>query len=430
MQVALPRGPAVPSPAEAKRSAPAFVRAWIDAVPMFARQPDASEWREQTERQDQTEKQGQRDQQRQALATDAATAEQPADVLRKAERDIDPSSRTFARQAAREQIDQRYAQDRQSFRQTLRDARVQPPAPPARVELGADPAQEISHETSGATADASSHDDPPGRAPQSLNANPRPAPATPVCSTQPPNPQPTSAQSATPATATMESTLAASAAPSSATAQASMATASAAVIEGASSATGAAVGNQPQSGQPTAPTSTSSVAATRETVRSVTVNDKAPAADRGAEPADPSENIDKILRVLRQQIGRERSTTIMRIDPPHLGSLRLQMDLRKEAMSLRIDTQTPLAHRLLSDEIDRLRAGLEATGIQLTRVEIVPPPVLDAAQRQPPQDQGRRRAGRSKGDAGTDARTTSPESDERSRAAPISAAEPRVNLVA
>jgi hypothetical protein len=92
-----------------------------------------------------------------------------------------------------------------------------------------------------------------------------------------------------------------------------------------------------------------------------------------AENASRSENIERIVRVVRLRMGSEHSHTIMRLDPPELGSLRLEMDLRGHALALRVDTSTELAHRLLSEDVEELRRGLEASGIQLGRVEIRPP---------------------------------------------------------
>ena len=94
---------------------------------------------------------------------------------------------------------------------------------------------------------------------------------------------------------------------------------------------------------------------------------------RAAENADRTANIERIVRMIAQRIRGERSHTVMRLDPPELGSLRLQMDLKRELLALRIDTSTHVAHRLLSADVDRLRRGLEASGIQVERIEVRPP---------------------------------------------------------
>ena len=91
------------------------------------------------------------------------------------------------------------------------------------------------------------------------------------------------------------------------------------------------------------------------------------------QPGKSDTNVERVLRVLRSQIGRENARVTLRLDPPELGTVRLQMDLRKDVLSLRIDTQTTMAHRLLSEQVESLRQGLHATGIELERVEIRPP---------------------------------------------------------
>ncbi|TWT45435.1 Flagellar hook-length control protein FliK [Phycisphaerae bacterium RAS1] len=93
---------------------------------------------------------------------------------------------------------------------------------------------------------------------------------------------------------------------------------------------------------------------------------------RGAEAAtrESDMNIERIVRVLQTQIDRNRSTTVIRLDPPELGMIRLRLDLRNDALSLRIESQSDVAHRLLRSELDALRSSLDAAGIHLQQVEL------------------------------------------------------------
>ena len=93
-----------------------------------------------------------------------------------------------------------------------------------------------------------------------------------------------------------------------------------------------------------------------------------------AESAERTENLKRIVRVVSQHLRENSSRTVMRIDPPELGSLRLEMNLRGDALTLRIDTSTHLARHLLQEDVEKLRHGLEAAGIHLERVEVRPPP--------------------------------------------------------
>jgi flagellar hook-length control protein FliK len=92
-----------------------------------------------------------------------------------------------------------------------------------------------------------------------------------------------------------------------------------------------------------------------------------------AETADREANVERILRTISSRIGKQRSIATLLLDPPELGNVRLHMDLRKDALTLRMDTQTHVAHRLLTQELDSLRHGLESAGIHLERVEVRPP---------------------------------------------------------
>ena len=140
-----------------------------------------------------------------------------------------------------------------------------------------------------------------------------------------------------------------------------------------------------QSGKPAGnarPAATVSPAHTdaRSPLKTVHVATKSAANAEQAETTDRQANIERVLRTIHSRLGRERSTAILLLDPPELGSIRLRMDLRKDALSLRMDTQTQVAHRLLMQELNSLRQGLESAGIHLERVEVRPPsPPSDGA---------------------------------------------------
>ena len=108
-----------------------------------------------------------------------------------------------------------------------------------------------------------------------------------------------------------------------------------------------------------------------------------PASDGTTGSAEDAErtsdaNLEQILRTAQTQIGKDRAVATLRLDPPELGTVRLHLDLRGEQLGLVIEAQTPAARRVLEGELDKLRHGLEAGGIQLERVE------LRTAAREPP----------------------------------------------
>ncbi|MEW6199598.1 MAG: flagellar hook-length control protein FliK [Planctomycetota bacterium] len=105
--------------------------------------------------------------------------------------------------------------------------------------------------------------------------------------------------------------------------------------------------------------------------------------EAGETTRNPDVNIERILRLVHSRIGQERSVATLRLDPPELGTVRVHMDLRKENLSLRIETQTPAAQRLLHEQVETLRQGLEASGIYLDRIEIRAPEAGDGPDSQP-----------------------------------------------
>lgn len=87
-------------------------------------------------------------------------------------------------------------------------------------------------------------------------------------------------------------------------------------------------------------------------------------------PGENDANIEQIVRWARSRLEGQRSTTVMRLDPPLLGTLRLRLDLDHGAAVLTIDADQPLAQRLLSEHLDTLHRGFEAAGIRLEHVEV------------------------------------------------------------
>lgn len=82
---------------------------------------------------------------------------------------------------------------------------------------------------------------------------------------------------------------------------------------------------------------------------------------------------EQLLRVLRSRMSDRQSQVTMRLDPPSLGAIRISMEVNGRDLALRIDSETHLAHHLLSEQADELRSALEAGGIRLERLELHPP---------------------------------------------------------
>jgi len=93
-----------------------------------------------------------------------------------------------------------------------------------------------------------------------------------------------------------------------------------------------------------------------------------------AESAEEGTAAERVVRVLKAQFGRDSGTSVIRLDPPELGYLRVELNLRRDGVTLLVDTQTAAAHELLSQDVDGLRSQLEAAGLRADRIEVRPPP--------------------------------------------------------
>ncbi len=309
-----------------------------------------------------------------------------AAVIQDAERRAAPGSRSFRRQATRAAGAEHFAQRREQFRQALHRASSEKPATRASSspegQAQGDAARKVAADEK-ASAQATAQ-----KSPTSARTTP---PATISGSGQasrtsaaggdragvrnPPAPTPTLGALATAARIRAAQT------------QAAVRPAGVATGGGAGRAAGAVRGGAAGGGKG---------AADGIAVRGVEprggrarVGPQRARFTGAAKDADRSENIERMVRVIRASFKGGRSHTVMRFEPGALGSLRLQLDLRGDALAVRIDTSTELAHRLLSRETEKLRDGLEASGIRLERIEIRPPsPAVGSAEQSPAQQDG------------------------------------------
>ena len=91
------------------------------------------------------------------------------------------------------------------------------------------------------------------------------------------------------------------------------------------------------------------------------------------QPADQTaqENLNRIVQIIRSNIGRRQSQMTVQLDPPQLGKLRLDIRLNDNILQLNIMTETTEARQIIIDRMETLRANLETSGIQISRFEVV-----------------------------------------------------------
>lgn len=89
-------------------------------------------------------------------------------------------------------------------------------------------------------------------------------------------------------------------------------------------------------------------------------------------------SFERLLRAVRGRLKESRSTMTMRLDPPTLGSIRVSMSVDRGRVSLDVATETQLAHRMLTSEVESLRRSLEAVGARLDEFVVRSPDPQDA----------------------------------------------------
>lgn len=83
-------------------------------------------------------------------------------------------------------------------------------------------------------------------------------------------------------------------------------------------------------------------------------------------------NVERLLRFVSRHRGDSKTTATMRLEPAELGKIRIKMDWQGSRLTLRISAENDVAQRLLNQDVDALRRGLQAAGIQLERAEVRP----------------------------------------------------------
>jgi flagellar hook-length control protein FliK len=104
-----------------------------------------------------------------------------------------------------------------------------------------------------------------------------------------------------------------------------------------------------------------------------------PASARKPEPSgtSPGQNdevrevFEKLVRNIRLNAGTRNSTARIRLSPPELGQVRVEVKLRDENLSLRIHAETPEAREVLGERLESLRAALQQHGLVAERIELI-----------------------------------------------------------
>lgn len=78
---------------------------------------------------------------------------------------------------------------------------------------------------------------------------------------------------------------------------------------------------------------------------------------------------ERIARAVQVRIGRSESVVRIRLDPPSLGQVRVEVRMKQDQVYLRLTTETAEARSVLMSQIGNLRASLEEQGLRVQRIE-------------------------------------------------------------
>jgi flagellar hook-length control protein FliK len=85
---------------------------------------------------------------------------------------------------------------------------------------------------------------------------------------------------------------------------------------------------------------------------------------------EAARSMDRVIEVVRANVGLRNSSMTMRLEPPELGQMRIDARLRNDVLSLRIEASSDAAREMLQSRFDDLRQALERHGISVDRFEI------------------------------------------------------------
>jgi len=85
---------------------------------------------------------------------------------------------------------------------------------------------------------------------------------------------------------------------------------------------------------------------------------------------DMQENVDRIVKTARIALSRNNSVVQLRLDPPELGTLKIEIKQNASGLNLQIQAGNLRAQQLLQQNANELRTALDNSGIQTNQIEI------------------------------------------------------------
>ncbi|MFH1022441.1 MAG: flagellar hook-length control protein FliK [Planctomycetota bacterium] len=85
----------------------------------------------------------------------------------------------------------------------------------------------------------------------------------------------------------------------------------------------------------------------------------------GPSPAERVEMMERVVRTMRMTLEEGAGRVQIRLNPPQLGYLRMELAMRDGVLSANFQTETPAARHILQNHLPELKESLAQSGIQL-----------------------------------------------------------------
>lgn len=138
--------------------------------------------------------------------------------------------------------------------------------------------------------------------------------------------------------------------------------------------------SQPRSSAPLVLTATPIAVADTLTTLMPQPTDSTGTATTTTTPAQPSEhaaraehdalNAARLARGLQSAVNQRGGAVTLRLTPPELGTVRVQMQVQASRVSVQFHAETPQAASLLAQQLGQLRTTLEGQGLQVDRIAV------------------------------------------------------------
>jgi len=100
--------------------------------------------------------------------------------------------------------------------------------------------------------------------------------------------------------------------------------------------------------------------------------------EAGSKPGEPGgteaarrQDFAQLVRLVRANVGRTAASATLRLDPPDLGRMKVDLRMTNDVLHLRVEVGSTQARDLVAERLDHLAAALREHDIRMERVEIV-----------------------------------------------------------